>query len=92
MNNDLLNKIQERIDTDNIKPLPRWRFILLRASFWFLAILSVIIGSFVFVIILMFALYKSRRKIRAHYSSRSKETKDIIDVEESNSSENIIDS
>ena len=53
---------------------------------------TVIIGSFVFVIILMFALYKSRRKIRAHYSSRSKETKDIIDVEESNSSENIIDS
>ena len=46
---------------------------------------TVIIGSFVFVVILMFALYKSRRKIRAHYSSRSKEPNDIIEAEESNS-------
>ena len=46
---------------------------------------TVIIGSFVFVVILMFALYKSRRKIRAHYSSRKKEPNDIIEAEEPNS-------
>jgi hypothetical protein len=46
MNEDLSNKILERIDADQIAPMPRWRFLLLRGSFWLLAILSVIVGSF----------------------------------------------
>ncbi len=43
--NELSNKIRERIDANNVTPLPRWRFLLLRSSFWLLAGLSVIIGS-----------------------------------------------
>ncbi len=58
MNEELLNKIQKRIEADNIQPLPRWRFILLRTSFWLLAILSVIVGSFaVGTILFLFSDY-----------------------------------
>jgi hypothetical protein len=46
MNDELTNKIIERIETEQITPLPRWRFILLRELFWSFAILSIIIGSF----------------------------------------------
>jgi hypothetical protein len=46
MNDQLSNKIQERINAHNIIPLPRWRFLLLRGSFWLLSGLSIIIGSF----------------------------------------------
>ena len=42
----LSDKIQERIDAAGITPLPRWRFVLLRAAFWALAALSVAVGSF----------------------------------------------
>ena len=45
MNEQLSNKILERIDDDQIVPLPRWRFIFLRISFWLLAIVSLIVGS-----------------------------------------------
>lgn len=45
MNEQLTNKILERIDTDHLSPLPRWRFLLLRAAVWLLAALSVIVGS-----------------------------------------------
>jgi hypothetical protein len=46
MNNELSKRIQERIDANNITPIPRWRFILISAVFWLMATLSVIIGSF----------------------------------------------
>ncbi|MEI7513227.1 MAG: hypothetical protein WCJ74_01235 [bacterium] len=70
MNNDLLNKIQERIDTENIKPLPRWRFLLLRASFWLLAVLSVIIGSFaVGAILFLFLDYNQHNLLAMPYSA-----------------------
>ena len=45
MNEDLSNKVLERIDADRITQVPRWRFLLLRGIFWFFAILSVVIGS-----------------------------------------------
>ena len=45
MNEQLTNKILERIDDDQIVPLPRWRFIFLRISFWLLAVISLIFGS-----------------------------------------------
>jgi hypothetical protein len=45
MNDELSNKIIGRIDAEQIKPLPRWRFILLRVIFWLFTLLSVIIGS-----------------------------------------------
>ena len=45
MNEQLSNKILERIDDDQIVPLPRWRFIFLRISFWLLAVISLIFGS-----------------------------------------------
>jgi len=45
MNEQLYDKIMEQIDTDEIVPLSRWRFILLRVFFWLLAVMSVIIGS-----------------------------------------------
>lgn len=45
MNEDLSNKVLERIDADQITPVPRWRFLLLRALFWLFAILSVVLGS-----------------------------------------------
>jgi len=46
MNNELSKIIQERIEVNNITPLPRWRFILLSCVFWITAGLSVVIGSF----------------------------------------------
>jgi hypothetical protein len=69
MNNNLLNKIQERIDTNNIKPLPRWRFLLLRSAFWLLAILSVIIGSFaVGAILFLFLDYNQHNLLIVPYN------------------------
>lgn len=35
----------QQIDIDHVAPLPRWRFLLLRGSFWLLASLSVLFGS-----------------------------------------------
>ena len=52
MNDQLSNKIQEQIDANQITPLPRWRFLLLRGLFWFLAILSVVVGAFAVAAIL----------------------------------------
>lgn len=64
MNNELLNKIQERIETNNIKPLPRWRFVLLRITFWLLALLSVIVGSFaVGAILFLFTDYNQHNLV-----------------------------
>ncbi len=66
MNNELSKRIQEHIDTNNIKPLPRWRFILLRSSFWLLAFLSVVIGSFaVGAILFLFLDYNNHNLIGA---------------------------
>jgi hypothetical protein len=45
MNEELTNKILDRIDADQIVPLPRWRFLLLNGFFWFFAVLSVFIGG-----------------------------------------------
>lgn len=45
MNDELSNKIINRIDKEDLRPLPRWRFVLLRIIFWLLAILSVVVGS-----------------------------------------------
>jgi len=45
MNEQLSDQILEKIDARKITPLPRWRFLLLRVSFWILAVFSVIIGS-----------------------------------------------
>jgi hypothetical protein len=46
MKDELQNKIIERIDAEKIKPLPCWRFTLLRGLFWIFAALSVIVGGF----------------------------------------------
>lgn len=46
MNDELSNRIMNRIDIGQITPIPRWHFFLLRGFFWFLAGLSVIAGSF----------------------------------------------
>jgi len=45
MNEQLSHKIQKRINADDITPLPRWRFLLLRGSFWLLTGLSILVGS-----------------------------------------------
>ena len=45
MNDQLSNKIMEKIDAENLTPLPYWRFVALRSLFWLLSILSVVIGS-----------------------------------------------
>ena len=58
MNDDLLNKIINQIDTEKIVPIPRWRFLVLRVVFWFFAILSIVIGGFaVSVISFLFSDY-----------------------------------
>jgi hypothetical protein len=58
MNDELSNKIIERIDTEKIMPLPRWRFVLLRIIFWIFTILSIIVGSFaVGAILFLFSDY-----------------------------------
>lgn len=60
MNDELSNKIIERIDTEKIVPLPRWRFILWRMVFWIFAALSVIVGSLaVGAILFLLADYRS---------------------------------
>lgn len=46
MNEELLNKIIDQIDTEKIVPIPRWRFLALRVIFWFLAVFSIILGGF----------------------------------------------
>lgn len=46
MNDQLSNNIQEQINTEEITPLPRWRFLVLRGVFGLLALLSVVVGSF----------------------------------------------
>ena len=51
MNDDLSNKIMERIETDKTVPVPRWHFFILRFFFWLFAALSVIVGSFAFGVI-----------------------------------------
>ena len=45
MNDDLSNKIISRIDTQHLKQIPRWRFILLRVVFLMFALLSIIVGG-----------------------------------------------
>jgi len=51
MNDDLSNKIMERIEADQTVPVPRWHFFILRFFFWLFAILSVVIGSLAFGVI-----------------------------------------
>lgn len=60
MNEELSNKIMERIETNHLTPLPHWRFVLLRGTFWLLSVLSVIIGSLAFGAIL-FLFFDFRR-------------------------------
>jgi len=60
MNEEFSNKIMERIETEHLTPLPHWRFLLLRGTFWILAVLSVIIGSLAFGAIL-FLFFDFRR-------------------------------
>lgn len=56
MKEDFSNKILERIEEKKIKQLPRWRFLILRMSFWFFASLSVVFGSISFgAILFLFA-------------------------------------
>ena len=45
MNDELSNKIIERIDAEKIAPWPRWYFVSLRVIFWIFAVLSIIVGS-----------------------------------------------
>ena len=54
MNEDLSNKVLERIDADQITQVPRWRFLLLRGIFWLFAILSVVVGSLAVGVMLFF--------------------------------------
>lgn len=49
-----------------------------------------IIGSLVFVLLLMFALYKSRRKIKPHHSTRSYPEQEIPEVEENTIEEDLL--
>ena len=59
-NDELSNKIIERIDSEKIKSLPHWRFVLLRVIFWLLALLSIIIGSFaVAAMLFLFFSYRA---------------------------------
>ena len=45
MNNTLSKKILSQIESGDLTPLPRWRFIVLHTSFWIFAIASVVIGA-----------------------------------------------
>jgi hypothetical protein len=54
MNEEFYKKIEEKIDSGKITPLPRWRFKLLRLCFWFLALLSVLVGSLAVAVIMFF--------------------------------------
>lgn len=45
----LAAEILARIRTEDIRPLPRWRFILPRIAFWGITALSVVLGSHVVV-------------------------------------------
>ena len=68
MNEELSKKIQERIDTEQITPLPQWRFLLLRWSFGLLASLSVIIGGFaVGAILFLFVDYHKHGLFPGYY-------------------------
>lgn len=46
MTDQLSRRIIEKINIENIEPLPRWRFIIFGILFWLLAIISITIGSF----------------------------------------------
>lgn len=52
MNEELSNKIIERLNKDSILPIPKWRFNILYGFFWLGALMSVIIGSLAFATIL----------------------------------------
>jgi hypothetical protein len=59
MNDQLSDKVIERIDAEQITPFPHWRFVLLHGIFWLLAILSIIVGSCaVACILFLFADYR----------------------------------
>lgn len=52
MNEKLGNKILELIKRNNIKPIPKWELLLRNSFIWFLTIVSIILGSFGFAVII----------------------------------------
>lgn len=45
MSDNLSDKIIERIETEQIEAIPRWRFLFWGGLFWMFAVLSVILGG-----------------------------------------------
>ncbi len=61
MNEQLSSKIQEKINSGEIKCLPRWRFVLFRCLAWMLGVTSIILGSIsVSVILFLFDDHRQR--------------------------------
>lgn len=48
----LAAEILARIHTEDIRPLPRWRFMLPRVVFWGITAISVVLGSHIVVAVL----------------------------------------
>lgn len=51
MTEPLSQKIIDKIKTEKIEPLPRWRFLVMDSGWWFLFAISVVVGSLVFALL-----------------------------------------
>lgn len=65
--NDLENKVLDKIKKGNVKPIPKWEFILKRVFVWLLFILSVLFGAFA-VSVIVFLLKVNDWEFYEHIS------------------------
>lgn len=64
---DNSKKILEKIKSENIQPIPRWKFILKNASLWTVFSFAVIFGALAFSIVL-FSIQQSEFDLLSHMS------------------------
>lgn len=69
---DNAKKIIDKIKSDNIQPIPRWKFMLKRSLVWLVFCLAVLFGALAFSVVL-FSVQQTDFDLIAHMSHSRKE-------------------